>query len=175
MTDAAEASSTSQAPRPRIVFRQAWRGDEPKLQEDAKAFWQSLDALPKGVNPDYRVRELCAVAYHEDRPIAVSTAAVRPLSILRCDMAFARWLVAPPFRGTEVAWRLAVFTRNILSRWSGNHPEEQVKGMAIIVQGNAYANIRSLPVWPRSDLMLVGYTARGEQVRAVWFDHAEVE
>lgn len=144
------------------------------MTEEAGAFWERLGALPAGVTAQDRARELCAVVYSNDQLVAVSTAVIRRLESVRANFAFYRALVDPAFRRQHIAQRLRAFSWDVLSEWSREHPAEQVKGLAAVVQTPLYKDFRKKPVWA-DGFAVVGYTDQGEQVRVRWFAHARVE
>ena len=66
-------------------------------------------------------------------------------------------------------------SRNVLERWSLEAPQEQVQGVAAVIQAANIEEMKRLPKWPRSGLDLVGYTQDGQQIRVAWFDHARLD
>jgi hypothetical protein len=76
--------------------------------------------------------------------------------------------------GHGIAGDLILFCRDLLERWSKENPAEEVMGMAMILEG--YRGPRALePYWPEAQLLVVGYSPHGDQVRLTWFKHARVD
>ena len=158
-----------------ITLRPAWGLSDPKIAEDAKAFWRRLGMLgPAEV--ERRVSELCAAAYFGDTMMGIATAYLERLEMLRARFAFFRCLVPPSEQQNETARQLAVLSRDLLEHWSRDNPQEQVLGMAAVIPANAYREKRGEPAWAEGglNLNLVGYTSAGDQVRVSWFAHARV-
>jgi hypothetical protein len=156
---------------PDIEVRIAWRRDDPAIEADAIAFWTRLRLLPLGVAPEHRAKELIAAAYRDGELIAVSTATIEWVDFLRARFAVVRGATDPRQRRGHAQLALAVPSREALRRWSLDHPEEALAGGLAIVDRSEWGDFASLPVWPESELMVIGHTADGQQIRAAWFDH----
>ena len=153
----------------------AWRRNDAKVVEDAKAFWHKLKALPSNVSIDERARELCAAAYVGDEIVGVSTMALGHSQLVRCRLGFFRCLVNPAHADRRIGRKLTLFSRRVLSDWSKEHPEEKVLGMAAILEAPNLDRLGKRPRWPASGLALVGYMPDGRQIRLSWFEHARLD
>ena len=161
-----------------IRFVDVWQRDDAKVLAAVIAFWTRLKALPPGIAPEQRVKELCTVAYLESELIGVSTMVLDMLPQLRARFGFFRCLVAPDYRRQGLAYRLGVHCRNLWAEWSKRHPEEKVLGMATIVESPALDEFSRAPVWKLpglNGLALIGYTAKGRQIRVSWFEHSRLD
>lgn len=157
------------------VFKTAWRRDDPQLEADAKEFWGRLNLVPPE-GRDKRAKELVVVTYVDGQVVAVATAEYAMLPSLRARFAFCRTAVDPAHRQQSLSGRTFGHLRTVLETWSAEHPEEEVMGMAAIIQAAEYAEKQRDPLWPDYALFLsvVGYTARDDQIRVAWFRHARV-
>ena len=167
-TDADPASE----PLARTDYRVAWRRDDPELERDAIAFWRRLGILPPGVSPEARAKELCCLGYIDGEVAAVSTASVESLPFLRARAALYRCATAPEHRRRWLVAQISVQSFAALERWSAEHPEAGVKGMAAILDTPMYVQMKRKPVWKfRKDfeLVLIGHTNDGLQMRMAWF------
>lgn len=175
-------NAMAREPRPQLrppeelgdTYVDVWRKPDAKVREDAKALWARLKALPPDIDPEARADELCVVAYVGDQLAAVSTAELARLDFLRQRFAFWRVLVAPEFRRNALSREIQGRSRQALEAWSVDHPEENVLGMATIVQNERVLALPRRAIWRSSGLALVGYTDKNEQIRVAWFDHALV-
>ena len=158
-----------------VELRSAWHREEPDLARDAMEFWQRLGILPPDVTPEDRARELAACAYRGGRLVGVTTATISPYPPLRARFAFMRVAVAPEERRSLASTALSVFTRDILERWSAEHPEQRVLGMAAIIESADLRQRQRDPVWENTRLNLVGFLGDGRQVRVAWFAHARYD
>lgn len=157
-----------------VSWRPAWRLGDPQIEADARAFWARLGALPEGVDPDLRADELVCLAYAGGEVIAAATAFVRPIEFLRAKFAMFRCSVDPHRRMHNVAVVCTGVAREILEAWAAAHPEEEVKGMATILQNQDMLAQSRGAIWRTSGLTLVGYTAADEQIRVAWFEGVRV-
>jgi len=158
-----------------IALRPAWKLSNPKIAEDAKAFWKRLGVLSTA-EAERRISELCAAAYSGETLIGLATAYLESSETLRSRVAHFRCLVAPSEGRNETVRALAVLSRDLLEQWSRDNPQEEVMAMAATIPTNAYPDIRGEPVWAEGglNLNLVGYSRAGEQLRVSWFGHARV-
>jgi hypothetical protein len=167
---------TPEAPADRrfggIEVRQAWRRDDAEIEADAVAFWTRLNLLPKGVPAEARAKELIAAAYIDGKLVAVATATIEWIDFLRARFAVLRGATDPACRRSHAQLALAVPSRQALEQWARAHPEEELAGGLAFVTEGEWGDFAKLPVWPESELALVGYTTDGRQVRAAWFDQS---
>ncbi len=154
---------------PGYDIRPAWRLDDPQLEADAIAFWNRLGILPPDVRPEDRVKELAAVAYRNGRLAAVATIALGRVEQVRARLGMLRAATDPEHRRSHIAQALGIFTRDLLERWSMEHPEERVAGMGAVIESENLRGREKEPIWPTTRLVLVGYTPRGQQLRVAWF------
>ena len=162
-------------PWPDIEVRPAWRRDDPEIEADAIDFWTRLKLLPAEVAPEQRAKELIAAAYRDGRLIAVSTAAIQWVPFLHARFAIIRGATDPEHRRSHAQLALAIPSRNLLERWALDHPEEKLAGGLAVIDSPDWGDFLKLPVWPYSELGLVGYTSEGHQIRAAWFDHFRLD
>lgn len=164
------ASSAPAAPAAGYDLRPAWRLDDARIEADAIAFWRRLDILPPDVTPEQRAKELGAVAYKDGRLVGVTTASLGRLEIVRARLAMLRGAVDPDHRRSHVAMALAVYTRELIQRWSKEHPEEKVAGLGAIIESPDLLARQREPFWPTTRFGVVGYRADGRQIRVSWFE-----
>lgn len=121
--------------------------------------------------PEQRAKELIAAAYHEGELVAVSTAKIERIDFLRARFAVIRGATDPAHRRGHAQLALAVPSRQALQEWAIAHPEEKLAGGFVFVNQSEWGDFTKLPVWPESELAVVGYSEDGHQLRAAWFDH----
>lgn len=159
-----------------VVFEEAWRRNDPEQAREAVAFWERLNLVPP-VERERRASEVVGLARVDGQVVALSTAGLAVLPQFRARFAMYRCAVDPAFRRQDISYRLSGWSRGVLEAWSAAQRQEQVVGMAAIIQAQEYRIKQHEPVWPEHglELNLVGYSPRGEQVRVAWFRHARVE
>jgi len=150
-------------------LRPAWRRDDPEMTADAIAFWRRLSLLPAGVTPEERAKELAAAAYRDGALAAVTTLQLGRLDQVRARVAMLRGATDPDHRRSHVAQALAIYTRDLIERWSAEHPEERIAGMGAVIESANLRGREKEPVWPTTGLNLIGYTPEGRQLRLYWF------
>jgi hypothetical protein len=153
-----------------LEIRAAWRLDDPQIEADAIEFWKRLDLLPPSVDPKRRAKDLIAAAYRDGKLIAVSTATVEWFEHLRARFAVLRGATDPEHRRSRAQLDLALPSRQALQRWAREHPEEKLAGGLAFVEAAEWGDFATIPVWPESELTLIGWATDGRQVRVAWFD-----
>jgi len=147
----------------------AWRRDNKQFEQDAVDFWRRLGLLPADVDPEARARELAAVAYKDGRLVAVTTLAIGRLEQVRARIAMLRAATDPEHRRGHAANALAIYTREIIERWAGEHPDEKIGGMGAVIESPNLRGWEKQPLWPTTQLSLIGHTRDGRQIRLYWF------
>jgi hypothetical protein len=161
-----------------VTLVPAWRLNDVRIADDAKAFWRRLRVLPPSVNADQRATELCAAAYIRNELVGVSTISLEYLPGLRSRFGIFRCLVSPDHTQRKIAKRLTDYSRGLLENWSKQNPQEEVLGMAFSLESQKFELLRRRPVWRGSNNVyywLIGYAPNGNQIRLTWFAHARVD
>jgi hypothetical protein len=158
-----------------ITFVPAWGLKDSKIVADTQELWRRLDVL-QPAEIDRRVSELVAAAYIDDRMVGVSSTSFSYIKALKGRFAMYRTSVAPDARRQHVSYRLAAYSRDVLEKWSEEHPREQVLGMAALIEAKEYVEKQREPIWPEWGLNLnfVGFSENGRQLRVSWFKHAKL-
>ena len=149
----------------------AWQRGDRQIEADAIAMWARNGLLPPDVDPVSRAKELVAAAYKDDALAAVSTATIARVDALRARFAIIRGATDSAFRRSHAQLALAKPSRAALQAWAKAHPAERLAGGVVFLERGEWGDFARLPVWPESELGLIGYDDLGRQVRAAWFDH----
>jgi hypothetical protein len=157
-----------------VVYRKGWKLKDPDIERDALEFWGKLKVISEDA-AHQRVPEIVCGAYVDDKMVAVATASISYLPNLRAKFAMFRCAVSPDCRRGGVCANISCFSRDVIEDWSLANPYEQVMGFAATVQAPELMMKQREPVWTENGLFLVGFTPRGQQLRAVWFRHAVIE
>ncbi|HYG25947.1 MAG TPA: hypothetical protein VD906_03490 [Caulobacteraceae bacterium] len=158
-----------------MVLKTAWRRNDERQIEDAKAFWTGGNELAAHLH-DQRAQQLGVLAYSGDRVVAAVTAELEMLPGLRARFAVFQVIVDPEFRRNAVARRIVGYFLSVLEAWSAENPQEEVMGIAAVIQAAEFKDWQREPVWPDwgLNLTLIGYTPRNQQIRVAWFRHARI-
>jgi len=160
-----------------VTFRFVWKQPDPGLRRDVSIFWAELGALPPETIEE-RLDELCAVAYVDGQVAASATVRKLYIAHMRSQFFYYRTTVSPNLRRQRVAWRLLAFSRDRLTEWSQGQPAEKVRGITFTLEADdLFRTRRSLPVIADEglDLLFVGFTNSGQQIRVLWFEDATIE
>jgi hypothetical protein len=160
----------------RIEFVTAWERGDPRHAADAVAFW-NRHGLVRPEEIEERVGELCALAYSEGQLVGLTTVTLMGYPLFKSKFAFYRAAVARDFRRHELAILLTRHTLTVMEAWSLENPQQQVQGIACIIEGKELMGKALNPVWSEyyGNLNLAGFTKDGRQVRVAWFRHARLD
>lgn len=158
-----------------LDIRVGWRRGDAAIEADAVEFWSRLGLLPEGVDPAARAKEVIAAAYKDGALIALATARLEHIGFLKARMAVVRGATDPAHRRSHAQLALAVPSHDALRDWAIAHPEEKLAGAIVFVDQSEWGDFVKLPVWPESELELVGYSADNKQVRVRWFEHFRLD
>jgi hypothetical protein len=179
VTDASLDRPLAARPLPPAEYRVAWRRDDSQLERDAIAFWRRLGLLPPWIAPEERAKQLCCVAYIAGEVAAVATATIETLPFLRTRAAIYRCATAPEHRDRWLLAQMSMQAFDALHQWAQARPEAGVKGVATILDTPFYAQMKRRPVWRYRregvELVFVGYTEEGLQLRMAWFPDARLD
>jgi hypothetical protein len=159
----------------KTVIKSAWRLRDEVMERDLRAFWRETGLLPDTADAAQRARDLCVVAYDGECFVGEVEARIRRLQFVRARIAMLKVAVVREHRAGHLASEMVIEAQRLLERWSLEHPEEKVMGIGGVVQTRALGDKLREPIFKPFGLVLVGYTARGEQIRLAWFPHARVE
>lgn len=153
---------------PGFELRPAWRLDDEEIERAAVEFWTRTGILPPDVTSQERAKELVAIACKEGRAVGVLTAKVGRLDQVRARLAFLRGAVDPEYRRSHVGHSLFFYGRDLLERWSAEHPEERLAGLGGFIESKELAERARRPNGP-TRMGLIGFMPDGRQIRVCWF------
>lgn len=155
-------------------FAPAWRRHDVKIENDARDFWHAFAMISESES-QHRQKQLCAAAYAENDLAAIATA--EPVFLSHFRFLHYRCAVSRNYRRRELAWRLTAFAHALLEQWSQENSQEKFSGLLIAMEAREFAGHISAPIISKHglDLAFLGYKPTGEQLRAIWFKHANVE
>jgi hypothetical protein len=156
-----------------VELKPAWRLDDPAINRDTVAFWRQNNLLPHGATGEQRLKELVAVGYDGGKVCAVATAFIVHVDFVNCKLAMFRNAVSPEKRRSRIGTVITTFSRELLEKWSLEHPEEAVMGMGTVTQARELES-RRRAFMRSTHLGFVGWTKDGHPIRIAWFEHAEV-
>jgi len=159
-----------------VIFRPAWRLDDPEIVQDARRLW-SREGVPPALTAQ-RETELCAASYISGELAAVSTASLFYSPILRNNFFAYRCLVARQFRQHDVAWKISTYSLKLLQNWAAQHAtKNRIMGLMTIIETDKFSVGLRKPVREKFGFTMhfVAYTPECHQVRIIWFDDAMLD
>jgi len=157
-----------------VELRPMWRTKDEAVERDVLAFWQANNLVPAGASGAERLSELLAVGYDGPHLCAVSTAYLTHVDFVNCRLAMFRCAVSPDKRRSRISSVLTAYSRELLEKWSAEHPEEEVLGMGSVTQAREFEGRPARMFLRSTHLGFVGWTSQGHPMRIAWFEHAKV-
>ncbi|UII23801.1 hypothetical protein [Fulvivirga ligni] len=138
-------------------------------------FWNHLHALPSGVNPEDRVKEVIYVAQNEEGQVIGVTTAVRNVvkKLNNSPMFLFRTLIHPTTRIPGLVDKLAVETKNYLQDQYLAGKTDCI-GIIAAIQNKQLMAAKPEAVWPSTGLTFIGNNKDGSQIRVVYFEKAKI-
>ncbi|MBI3675093.1 MAG: hypothetical protein HY243_00555 [Proteobacteria bacterium] len=151
----------------KVTHKDVWFKNDAKVEQDAIAAWKAADALPPRQDPMLRAKEICVAAYEGKNLVAVSTATIEPMPMVRRKMVFFRLFVVPEHRHREIVIPLGLAVHQAAEKYALAHPELELGGTAAIV---SVKGVMNKPI-TRAHLILASYSRKNEPIILRWFDH----
>lgn len=155
-------------------IRDVWQQDTSGFADDVTAYWKQYDFLPPNVSAEARLKRVSAIAYVDGVLAGANTVRIENVPDVRGKFAFVNASVAPEFRRHYLQVRLVGHSQAILETWARENPQEELKGVAVVLQADFQEGRPFPPVTPTNQTVLIGYDPEGFQVRIKWFDHIRV-
>lgn len=157
-----------------LVFECLWDKDAKEDREKVKALWRKYRAIDIESEIEKRSDEIVYIIKDQEGEVAgVST--VRPVQAKFLNNHFFyefRCFIAPPFRAPGLDSFLAVKTKSFLEQQ--NDSGEKFKGLLMIIENEELKKQRTKAVWPASEMVFAGYTAKGHHIRVGYFKGARI-
>ena len=157
-----------------VELKPAWRMKNPSFERDALAFWQENHLILPGEEINERLSQIVAVGYDQGKLVAVATAFIAHVDFVNCKLAMFRCAVAPEQRRSRLSTVITAYARELLEKWSAEHPDEDVRGMGSVTQAREFEGREARLFLRSTHLGFVGWTAQGHPFRIAWFEHAKV-
>jgi len=157
-----------------VSFVPAWRLRDKRIEQGATEFWRRHNLMNEPIIEE-RISQLCAAGYVGEGIVALSTA--EPFEWMGLRFLEYRCSVSPSYRHREITWRLTAFVYALTEKWSLENPQEKIVGLLAAMEASEFIGHLALPVLSKHglDLVFVGHTPNGHQLRAMWYKHANVE
>ena len=147
-----------------------WQSGNPDIAGKVLHFWEKLDVLPQGVNPNERVKELVYCALNGNEEIVGVTSAVHSTCpFINLPMMFIRFLVHPDYRGQRIGHELMLATILFFEAQSKDGEYWGAKGIATLGVNKSLVNHYQDTIIKEWGTVFIGDLESGERVRIRYF------
>jgi hypothetical protein len=153
------------------TYKDVWLKNDAKAEQDAVAAWTAAKALPRGVDPMTRAKELAVVVHDGDTLVAISTCTIEYLKEVRQKMAMFRIFIVPDRRQEGIGIPLTHAMYDVMGNYSRANLQLRIGGLAAYVVVKGYLDRAILP----AGLWLIGYSDENYPIVAKWFTHFELD
>lgn len=157
----------------KVEFIPVWKQVTPELADELLAFWKDNNAIADDAAAKQRVPEVVCVARDENGALCgVGTAVIKVLPRLRQPMYYYRQFFAKGLRGQHQ--ELAFFQRckQVLEAHCAAMETPESLGILLEIENAKIAAAYKQAVVPGFDAVFLGYSPRGMQLRASYFNNA---
>jgi hypothetical protein len=150
-----------------------WRNITPELQAELADFWIAHKAMADVERAKLRAQQAVCVLRDADGALCgVATAFVQVRPRLRQPMYYFRQFIAPAHRQQQQAIPIFRAACEILE--AANRAAPECLGVLMEIENPDLARIFSHVVGARTGAVFLGYSPRGHQLRAVYFQGAKL-
>lgn len=150
-----------------------WRKVTPELQAELVDFWARHGAIADPARAQARALQAVVVARDADGALCgVATALLRTLPRLRQPTYYYRQFFAPEYRGNKQALPFFEAACRILE--AGNKQEPESLGVLLELENSWLNGYFTEAVGERIAGVFIGYSPRGHQLRALYFEGAKL-
>ena len=155
-----------------VKLRDVWKKGDLAVREDAIALGKSLPNHPADIPLEAWGKDLCVVAYVDEKLVATAAVEVRFARLVRENMAFFRVFIAPNFRRSGIRRPLTTKTFGVVRDYALQNPGLRIGGMMAVVTNR---ELMDRPVTQTNQMVLIGYTPRNDKICVRWFDHIRLD
>ena len=159
----------------KIEIVPVWKALSPELAAELVAFWRDQNAIQNEAAATRRTEQAVCIARDADGALCgVATAMIKVLPRLRQPMYYYRQFFAKGLRGQHQ--ELAFFQRckQVLEAHCAAMETPESLGILLEIENAKIAAAYKQAVVPGFDAVFLGYSPRGMQLRASYFNNAEL-
>jgi len=158
-----------------LRYQNVWKEADETVRKGVMDLWtEEFGDKMEQKQKEGRLDMICVICYHGEKVVAVSTMTIEPNEGLWIKIGFLRCMVHSDYRRNGIATQLVNECKAALSKFSKEHPSQNLKALGATFSMGMLGDIAKKPVWPEVGLSLVGYNSEGMQVRLAWLDDVEV-
>jgi hypothetical protein len=167
MASVATAQSAPNTDIGGIEFRDVWLKDDEAVRRDAMELGVKMGTGTSNYTPEMWAKGLCVAAYDGSELVSIMPCEIRFAQRVRVNMAFLRSFVVPNHRKRGIVVPLTYKAHDVMRLYAVAHPEMRIGGTMGIVTAKGHMDE---PV-TKAEMVLIGYTPKGEPLVLRWFDH----
>ena len=150
-----------------------WKQVTPELAQELVAFWRDNKAISDESAATRRVEQVVCIARDEAGALCgVGTAVVKVLPRLRQPMYYYRQFFAKGLRGQHQELAFYQRCKQVLQDYNRGLGQAESLGILLEIENAKIAAAYKRAIEPGFDAVFIGYSPRGLQLRASYFDNA---
>ena len=150
-----------------------WKQVTPELARELVAFWRDNQAISDESAATRRVEQVVCIARDEAGALCgVGTAVVKVLPRLRQPMYYYRQFFAKGLRGQHQELAFYQRCKQVLQEYNRGLGQVESLGILLEIENAKIAAAYKRAIEPGFDAVFIGYSPRGLQLRASYFDNA---
>lgn len=154
-------------------FKVVWRDKSDEVREEALEMWNESGLLSRGEAVD-RLEQMAVAVYYGQKLIGISTIYKSYITQLKSHAYVFRCMILPAFRAPGLDTQLIVKTRDFLETSRPDEEDGTCVGMLMIVRNDTIRKVWRKAIWPGTEMVYIGDTPQGDQMRIYYFKGAEV-
>ena len=157
----------------KIEMLPVWKQVTPELAQELVAFWRDNKAISDESAATRRVEQAVCIARDEAGALCgVGTAVVKVLPRLRQPMYYYRQFFAKGLRGQHQELAFYQRCKQVLQDYNRGLGQAESLGILLEIENAKIAAAYKRAIEPGFDAVFIGYSPRGLQLRASYFDNA---
>ena len=157
----------------KVEFVPVWKQVTPDLAQELMAFWQASKAVVEpGAAATRALQAVCVARDGNGALCGVATAVVKALPRLRQPTYYYRQFFAKALRGQHQELAFFQFAKRVLQDYNAALPKAESLGILLEIENAKIAAAYKRAIEPGFDAVFIGYSPRGLQLRASYFDNA---
>ena len=157
----------------KIEIVPVWKALAPELAAELVAFWRDQNAIQNEAAATRRTEQAVCIARDADGALCgVATAMIKVLPRLRQPMYYYRQFFARSLRGQHQELAFYRRAQQILQDYNAGLDKAESLGILLEIENAKIAAAYKRAHEPGFDATFIGYSPRGLQLRASYFDNA---
>lgn len=158
-----------------VSFENLWGKHPGELQKEIITIWKQFSPSLDAEKAEDRLRQLVFVVKNEfEQVVGISTAQKVYVKQLRNFLYSVRLLIVPTYRQPGLASKLIVLTRDFLESIHQQDGPERSIGVITLVENKEYGETRREAIWRASQMVYIGNSGNGHQIRVYYFKGATI-